>query len=157
MMPVGKSIELTDWLALDLVPIRREADDMDRDLRNPPGVHTPQAHYSHVAQVGQTLYISGQLAIDPSGRVVGVGDAAAQARQCYGNLVTILAHYGGALRHLVKTTTYITHWGYRPLVAAARDEFFPAPPYPANTLVVVQGLAEPHFLVEIEAIAVLDG
>jgi enamine deaminase RidA (YjgF/YER057c/UK114 family) len=47
-------------------------------------------------------------------------------------------------------------WGYRPLVATARDEVFPAPPYPANTLVVVQGLAEPHFLVEIEGIAVLD-
>ncbi len=56
----------------------------------------------------------------------------------------------------MKTTTYITHWGFRPLVAAARDEVFPSPPYPANTLVVVQGLAEPHFLVEIEGIAVLD-
>jgi len=56
----------------------------------------------------------------------------------------------------VKTTTYITHWAYRPLVAAARDELFPTPPYPANTLVVVQGLAEPQFLVEIEGIAVLD-
>ena len=129
---------------------------MDRDLRNPPGVHAPQAHYSHVAQAGRTLYISGQLAMDPSGLPVGVGDAAAQARQCYRNLATILAHYGASLHHLMKTTTFITHWAYRPLVAAARDEFFPAPPYPANTLVVVQGLAEPHFLVEIEGIALLE-
>lgn len=128
---------------------------MERELRNPPDVHTPQAHYSHVARAGQTLYIAGQLGLDPSGAVVGVGDAAAQARQCYRNLSLILAHYGGHLHHLVKTTTYITHWAYRPLVAVARDEFFPAPPYPANTLVVVQGLAEPHFLVEIEGIAVL--
>jgi enamine deaminase RidA (YjgF/YER057c/UK114 family) len=109
-----------------------------------------------VARAGTTLYISGQLAMDPSGAVVGVGDARAQARRCYDNLALILAHHGGGLRHLMKTTTYITHWAYRPLVAAARDELFPAPPYPANTLVVVQGLAEPHFLVEIEAIAVLD-
>ena len=72
------------------------------------------------------------------------------------NISAILADYGGSFQNLMKTTTYITHWGYRPLVAAARDEFFPAPPYPANTLVVVQGLAEPHFLVEIEGIAVLD-
>ena len=129
---------------------------MERELQNPPGVHPPQAHYSHVARAGQTLYISGQLAMDPSSAVVGVGDARAQARQCYVNLISILAHYGASLRHLVKTTTYITHWGYRPLVAAARDELWPAPPYPANTLVVVQGLAEPHFLVEIEGIAVLD-
>lgn len=129
---------------------------MDRELLNPPGVHPPQAHYSHVARSGKTLFISGQLAFDPSGAVVGIGDARAQARQCYANLAAILAHHGGTLRHLLKTTTYITHWAYRPLVAAARDEIFPAPPYPANTLVVVQGLAEPHFLVEIEAIAVLD-
>jgi len=130
--------------------------DVRRELSNPPGVHPPQAHYSHVARAGQTLYISGQLAMDASGAVVGVGDARAQARQCYANLTAILAHYGGQLGHLVKTTTYITHWAYRPLVAAARDELFPTPPYPANTLVVVQGLAEPQFLVEIEGIAVLD-
>ena len=129
---------------------------MDREILNPPGVHPPQAHYSHVARVDKTLYISGQLAMDRSGAVVGVGDARAQARQCYANLATILSHYGGSLRHLVKTTTYITHWGFRPLVAAARDELFGAPPYPANTLLVVAGLAEPHFLVEIEGIAVLD-
>src|SRR5262249_52287425 len=129
---------------------------MERDLSNPPGVHPPQAHYSHVARAGNTLYISGQLAMDPSGNVVGVGDARAQAKRCYENLALILAHYGGSFRNLLKTTTYITHWGYRPLVAAARDEFFPAPPYPANTLVVVQGLAEPQFLVEIEGVAVLE-
>ncbi len=129
---------------------------MERELLNPSGVHTPQAHYSHVARAGNTLYIAGQLAMDPAGAVVGLADARAQARQCYTNLLAILAHYGGSFRHLVKTTTYITHWGYRPLVAAARDEVFLAPPYPVNTLVVVQGLAEPHFLVEIEGIAVLD-
>jgi enamine deaminase RidA (YjgF/YER057c/UK114 family) len=129
----------------------------DRELTNPPGVHPPAAHYSHVARAGTTLYISGQLSLDPTGAVVGPGDARAQARQCYDNLARILAHYGGNLRHLLKTTTYITHWAYRPLVAAARDEVFPSPPYPANTLVVVQGLAEPHFLVEIEGVAVLDG
>ena len=129
---------------------------MDRELVNPPSVHPPQAHYSHVARVGPTLYVSGQLAMDRSGSPVGIGDARAQARQCYANLAAVLAHYGADFRHLVKTATYITHWAYRPLVAAARDEVFPSPPYPANTLVVVQGLAEPHFLVEIEGIAVLE-
>ena len=83
---------------------------MERELRNPPGVHMPQAHYSHVARVGNTLYLAGQLGMDVSGKVVGVGDAKAQARQCYENLATILAHYGGGLRHLVKTTTFITGW-----------------------------------------------
>jgi enamine deaminase RidA (YjgF/YER057c/UK114 family) len=122
---------------------------------NPPGVYVPVPHYSQVARAGQTLYISGQLGLDERGELVGEGDARAQARQAWRNLVGILAHYGATPRHLVKTTTYITHWAFRPLVGEARDEVFREPPYPPSTLVVVQGLAEPRFLVEIEAIAVL--
>ena len=126
------------------------------DWTNPPNVYTPQAHYSQVARAGNTLYISGQLGLDIDGNLVGEGDANAQARRAWRNLVAILSEYGATLRHLVKTTTYITHWAYRPLVAEARDEVFREPPYPPSTLVVVQGLAEPRFLVEIEAVAVLD-
>jgi 2-iminobutanoate/2-iminopropanoate deaminase len=126
------------------------------DWTNPPGVYTPQAHYSQVARAGNTLYISGQLGVDSSGELIGPGDAKAQAGQAWRNLLGILSHYGATPRQLVKTTTFITHWAYRPLVAEARDEVFPEPPYPPSTLVVVQGLAEPRFLVEIEAIAVLD-
>ena len=106
--------------------------------------------------MGSTLYISGQLGLDTTGELVGDGDARAQARRAWRNLVAILEEYGATPRQLVKTTTFITHWAYRPLVAEARDEVFPEPPYPPSTLVVVQGLAEPRFLVEIEAIAVLD-
>jgi 2-iminobutanoate/2-iminopropanoate deaminase len=123
---------------------------------NPPGVFVPQAHYSQVARAGNTLYISGQIATAPDGQPVGLGDARAQARQIWATLESILAHYGGSLRSITRTTTYITHPAYRPLVAQARDEVFPQPPYPASTLVVVQALAEPHWLVEIEATAVLD-
>jgi enamine deaminase RidA (YjgF/YER057c/UK114 family) len=122
---------------------------------NPAGVYVPQAHYSQVGRAGNTLYISGQLGLDESGELVGPGDARAQARQAWRNLEAILAHYGATPGHLVKTTTYITHWAYRPVVGEARDEFFPEGRYPPSTLVVVQGLAEPRFLVEIEAIAVL--
>jgi enamine deaminase RidA (YjgF/YER057c/UK114 family) len=123
---------------------------------NPPGVFAPQAHYSQVARAGNTLYISGQLGLDESGELVGPGDAKAQARQAWRNIVAILAHFGASPGQLVKTNTYITHWAYRPLVSEARDEFFPeGGPYPPSTLVVVQGLAEPRFLVEIEAIAIL--
>jgi len=127
-----------------------------REWTNPPGVYAPQAHYSQVARIGKALYISGQLGLDETGELVGPGDAQAQARQAWRNLIAILAHYGATPRHLAKTTTFITHWAYRPQVGAARDEFFVEPPYPPSTLVVVQGLAEPRFLVEIEAIAVLD-
>ena len=122
---------------------------------NPPGVYAPQAHYSQVGRVGNTLYISGQLGLDERGELVGAGDAREQARQAWRNIVGILSHYGASPRNLVKTNTYITHWAYRPLVGEARDEVFSGPPYPPSTLVVVQSLAEPRFLVEIEAIAVL--
>jgi enamine deaminase RidA (YjgF/YER057c/UK114 family) len=122
---------------------------------NPPGVLAPQAHYSHVARAGNTLYIAGQLAFGADGAVVGVGDARAQARQAWANISAILAHFGATPRHILKTTTFITHHAYRPLVGEARDEVFSAAPYPPNTLVVVQSLAEPQFLVEIEAVALL--
>lgn len=129
---------------------------IEPEWTNPPDVYVPQAHYSQVARAGNTVYISGQLGLDLDGELVGPGDATAQARRAWRNLVAILAHYGGTPRNIVKTTTYITHWAYRPLVAEARDEIFPEPPYPPSTLVVVQGLAEPRFLVEIEAVAVVE-
>ena len=128
---------------------------MERERLSPPGVHTPQANYSHVARVGNTLYISGQVPLDADGNLVGRGDAEAQAEQCLRNVETIVKHYGGTLENVMKITTYITNWGFRPLVAKPRDRLFSAP-YPASTLVVISALASPDFLVEIEAIAVLD-
>jgi len=129
---------------------------MTPEWLNPPGVIAPLAHYSHVARAGNTLYISGQLALDADGRVVGIGDAREQARQCWRNITAILAHFGTTPRHILKITSFITHPAYRPLVAEARDEVFTEAPYPPSTLVVVQSLSEPHFLVEIEAVALID-
>jgi 2-iminobutanoate/2-iminopropanoate deaminase len=126
-----------------------------REKLNPPTVHTPQASYSHVARVGNTLYIAGQTATDLEGNLVGRGDAEAQAEQCLRNIGAILEHFGGGPENVMKITTFITNWGFRPMVAAARDRFFSAP-YPASTLVVCSALASPDYLVEIEAIAVLD-
>jgi enamine deaminase RidA (YjgF/YER057c/UK114 family) len=122
---------------------------------NPPGVHTPQANYSHVTRVGSTLYISGQLGLDPAGRLVGPGDAEAQAEQCYRNIKTIVEHFGGSLGDVVKITQYITDLAYRPPVARPRDRYL-GTPGPASTLVVVKGLAAPEYLVEIEAVAILE-
>ncbi len=128
---------------------------MERERLNPPGVHTPQAHYSHVTRVGNTLYIAGQVGLDPAGNLVGAGDAEAQAEQCYRNIETIVRHFGGTLDHVVRITQYLTDLSYRPLVARPRERMF-TPPYPASTLVVISSLASPEFLVEIEATAVLD-
>jgi enamine deaminase RidA (YjgF/YER057c/UK114 family) len=126
-----------------------------RERLNPPGLHIPSANYSHVARVGSTLYISGQVPADAAGNLVGRGDAEAQAEQCFRNLEAIVRHFGGGLADIMKTTTYITNWGFRSQVAAARDRMFSAP-YPANTLVVISALASPDYLVEVEAVAVID-
>jgi enamine deaminase RidA (YjgF/YER057c/UK114 family) len=125
-------------------------------FENPSTVPPPVARYSHVARLGNTLFISGQLAVDADGRVVGIGDAQQQARQIWANLQDILRHYGVGPEAIAKLTTFITHPAYRAPVGEARDEVYPAPPYPASTLVVVSALAEPQYLVEIEAVAVLD-
>ena len=126
-----------------------------REKLNPPGVHTPQANYSHVARAGNTLYISGQVPVDPEGNLVGRGDAEAQAERVYRNLIDIVEHFGGTADNIMKLTTFITNWEFRSQVARARDRAF-RPPYPASTLVVISALASADFLVEIEAIAVLD-
>ena len=121
---------------------------------NPPGVHTPQANYSHVTRVGDTLYISGQLPLDSSGTLVGAGNAEAQAEQCYRNIQRIVEHFGGSLDDVVKITQFVTDIAVRPLVAGPRDRLF-GTPGPSSTLVAISGLAVPEALIEIEAIAVL--
>ena len=126
-----------------------------RERLNPPGVHKPGANYSHVSRVGNTLYISGQIAVDPSGTVVGKGDPTAQAEQIFKNLEAIVKHFGGTLDNIEKITTYITNWSWRAPVGEVRDRYFKSNP-PASTLVVISALASPDLLVEIEAIAVLD-
>jgi 2-iminobutanoate/2-iminopropanoate deaminase len=121
---------------------------------NPPGVHTPQANYSHVTRVGDTLYISGQLPLDLEGRLVGPGDPEAQAEQCYKNIQAIVEHFGGTLNDIVKVNQYIRDVSHRPLLARPRDRLF-GTPGPSSTLVEITALAVPEALIEIEAIAVL--
>lgn len=128
---------------------------MERERISPPGVHTPQANYSHVARVGNVLYLSGQIPVDVDGSLVGAGDAGQQAEQCFKNIDAILRHFRAGPEQVARMTTYITDLAYRPLVGHARDRYF-GTPGPASTLVVISGLASPDYLVEIEATAVLD-
>ena len=111
--------------------------------------------YSHAAKVGKTLYIAGQVARDIQGRLVGKGDFGAQARQVYTNLKNILQETGGGLKNIVKTTTILTHYSNVESYKKIRDEFF-GKIMPPNTLMIVESLASPDFMMEVEAIAVLD-
>jgi reactive intermediate/imine deaminase len=129
---------------------------MSRDVVAAEGVAPPAGHYSHgvVAGPGTTIYVAGQVSLDEEGVLVGAGDVAAQARQVFANLRRVLEAAGATLDDVVKTTVYLTDIEWRGPVDVARREAFTAPP-PANTLLVVNSLALPEFLVEIEAVAVL--
>ena len=120
----------------------------------PEGMHHPTG-YTHVVKAGNLAFLAGQTATDSSGNVVGVGDVEAQADQVYANIKTALASVGADLSSLIKTTTYLTRAedidGYR----RARVKHIPTD-LPASTLLFVTGLANPQYLIEIEAIATLD-
>ncbi|HZO80429.1 MAG TPA: RidA family protein [Candidatus Binataceae bacterium] len=104
-------------------------------------------------QVGDTIYVSGQIAYDAGGKLVGEGDMKAQTRQAFENIRAILDSAGSGLKDIVKINTYITDRSKFMDMIAARSEVFGNDP-PASTAVVVQALAFPELLVEIEAIAV---
>ena len=114
----------------------------------------PVANYKMATRLegGRLLYISGQVAWDASGNIVGKGDVRAQARQTFDNLRGVLRAAGGDLPNLMKITTYITKIEDFPAVAQARSEVFQGE-LPASTLIVVKSLFHPDFLIEVEAVA----
>jgi enamine deaminase RidA (YjgF/YER057c/UK114 family) len=124
---------------------------------NPEGLTQPTAYTQVVrATGGTTIYLAGQVSADASGSVVGAGDFAAQARQVFANLRTALASVGATFEDVVKTTTYVVNYSpdLRAALQAAREEAYGSA-RPASTLVGVQALAAPEYLIEVEAIAVL--
>lgn len=130
---------------------------MSKEIIQPTSVHaTAGIGYSHVARVGNTLYIAGQIALDPSGHLVGKGDIESQAQQVYANLAAILQELGGDIGDIVKMTTFLTDRCHLAGFRRARNRVF-SEPFPPNTLLFINGLAHPDYLIEIEAIAVLPG
>jgi reactive intermediate/imine deaminase len=101
---------------------------------------------------GQALYISGQVAWDTNGNLVGKGDIGAQARQVFKNLREVLQAAGSDLKDLMKITTYITKIEDFPAVAEVRSDVFQGE-LPASTLIVVKSLFNPDFLIEVEGVA----
>ncbi|MGA8059498.1 MAG: RidA family protein [Candidatus Binataceae bacterium] len=104
-------------------------------------------------QIGNTIYCSGQVAYDPSGKLVGEGDMKAQTRQVFDNIRSVLESAGSSLKDIVKINTYITDGSKFMDMLAVRSEIFGDDP-PASTAVVVAALAFPGLLIEVEAIAI---
>ncbi|MEU9517869.1 RidA family protein [Streptomyces sp. NPDC048224] len=121
----------------------------------PEGV-APAAQYTHVVLgTGRFVAVSGQLALDEDGTVVGVGDAAAQARQVFENLRRCLASAGASFDDVVKLTFFVTDMAHMGAIRAARAEHIPYDRLPAASAVQVAALVRPEFLMEIEAFAVV--
>jgi enamine deaminase RidA (YjgF/YER057c/UK114 family) len=127
---------------------------MAHEILKLKSVH-PTVGYSHVSKAGNTLYIAGQVAQDVDGNLVGKGDFEAQVRQVYENLKNIMSEAGGSLRNIVKMTTFLTHYNYIETYRSVRNEFF-SDPFPPNTLLIIESLALPDYMIEVEAVAVLD-
>jgi reactive intermediate/imine deaminase len=119
------------------------------DAHGPSGPFAPAT----LASGTRILSVSGQVAHDADGAVVGVDDAEEQARQCLRNLDALLRAAGASKTDVVKITVFLTDMADRPAVARARSEYF-GDHRPASTLVEISALVTPELKVEIEATAV---
>jgi enamine deaminase RidA (YjgF/YER057c/UK114 family) len=117
---------------------------------NPPAVRAPTG-YSHgilIEGADRRLIISGQVGLAPDGGVPTTGEG--QIAQAFANLRAVLHANGMGIANIVKTTTFLTDRGLLSAFRAARGAVF-ADHAPASTLLFVSGLADPRFVVEIEA------
>jgi enamine deaminase RidA (YjgF/YER057c/UK114 family) len=123
-------------------------------LAKPPG-------YTHVVEVtgpGRTIYIAGQLGLDPGGGLVGApGDFRAQAKQAFENLKMALDSVGAGFEHVVKVNNYLVDMAHLPILREVRGAYFGKENPPASTTIAVSTLAREGALYEIDAIAVLPG
>lgn len=126
------------------------AQDIQRS--NPEGMTQPTA-YSHLVKYDKMLFIAGQVAVDGDGNVIGEGDMAAQLRQVFENLKSVLASEGADFSNIVKINIFTTDIDALRQSFDIRREYF-GEHSPASTLVQIERLARPVFLVEIEAIAI---
>ena len=130
---------------------------MKRTSYQPENVFVPAGKtYAHgvIVEAGRTLYVAGQTARDLQGNIVCKGDAEGQTRQALENMKRVIEGAGGRMQDVAKITTYLTDIKYREAFRRVREEYFKVDP-PANTLLVVAGLADPDYMVEIEAIVPL--
>src|SRR5207302_10771113 len=119
------------------------------------------AGYSHIAKVnrGTIVYLAGQVPCDASGKLVGEGDFEAQVEQVFRNLKIAVEAAGGTMAHIVKLNYFLVAavgQAEVPKLRAIRNRYVNVENPPASTLVVVSRLAQPGWLIEIEAVAAVE-
>ena len=130
---------------------------MSKTYINPDTLSKPTG-YTHVIDTrgSRTVYISGQVAFDKDGKLVGLGDMQAQTEQVFKNIEAALASVGATFADVVKVTYFITDMSKIHLIREVRARYFDPNHIPASTAVAISGLVVPELLIEIEAIAVLE-
>jgi enamine deaminase RidA (YjgF/YER057c/UK114 family) len=124
---------------------------------NPKGLATPETYSQVVTAHGEKfVFVSGQVALDERGDLVGAGDVGEQVRQAWRNIKAALAAVGARPEDIVKTTTLVVNHRPEllPVIAEARRQEV-GELRPASTLIGVQSLARPEYLVEVEAVALV--
>jgi enamine deaminase RidA (YjgF/YER057c/UK114 family) len=101
--------------------------------------------------IGETLYVSRQIAVDSTGNVVGEGGCEAHSRQVMANIMPVVKAVGGRMDNVVMITCFLTDIANYPANRKVRAETFPSDP-PASSTVIVAGLVRPELLVEVEAV-----
>ena len=120
-----------------------------------PGTLAALPGFTHAVRIGSTLYVSGEVALDSTGRLVGVGDLRAQAAQAFANLATVLRIGGATPADVAKLTIYVVNYSPKDLEAirAAAPEFFPQRNPPAGTVIGVEALPQDGLLIAVDATA----
>jgi len=123
-------------------------------IHNPKTISAPTG-YSHVAEVrgGKLVFISGQVALDATGSLVGWDSYSLQAEQVFKNLGFALESAGAGFGDLVKLTYYLLDLSHLPEVREVRDRFINNLHPPTSTALQVGRLARPEFLLEVDAVA----
>ena len=127
---------------------------MPKEIIVPENVH-PARGYSHAIRVGNTIYVSGQIALDEQGNLVGEGDVVAQLERTYENLKRVLEAAGATMSDVVRLNIYTRDLDGFNRTGEVRRRYF-GKHYPGITVAAVLGLAVPGTLIEVEAIAVVD-
>jgi enamine deaminase RidA (YjgF/YER057c/UK114 family) len=119
----------------------------------PAGLGPPTDPFTHVIVCGDTVYVAGQIALDEDNEIVGIGDPAAQAEQCWHNIERAVASAGAAVTDIVKMTIFLKDIRHASAETAVRTRLFPPDRLPVCTQVQVANLGFPELLMEIDVVA----
>ena len=125
-----------------------------REAINPPGMFANSPILSAGIKMGQFVFLSGHVASDEHGNVVGIGNTAEQAEFIMQRIQEVLEAAGASLKDVVTTTTFFTPRADIAAYNSVRTRYYPQDP-PASATVIVNALLNPEWLLEIQLVAVI--